>query len=336
MEDEKKILKRYGYTLERTLGSGSSAKVISAYSRELKRKVALKIIDRTKAPADFLQRFLPRELDILSSLNHPHIVKTLKNFEIGAKLFIVMELGERGDLLRFINTEGKLSEDLSKKMFRQIALAVKFIHDQDIVHRDLKCENLLLDKDINVKLADFGFSKRLEYVDGHMVLSDTFCGSMAYASPELLQNMPYNPKPNDVWSMGVVLFIMLTGTMPFNDSSLRARLKIQKKHGIKFPKSIKDKYKDAHDLISCMLDPDPARRIDIDRILEHPWLREDSAPAKGTQKRWRVLSTSKAGTKHAEHKRAKKPPADTGNHSSNSAAVPPSSPNPPKAKRPFL
>ncbi|KAK3549588.1 hypothetical protein QTP86_005253 [Hemibagrus guttatus] len=280
MEDEAKILKRYGYVLDRTLGKGSYGKVKSAYSRELRRKVAVKIIDRTKAPADFLQKFLPREMDILFSLNHPHIVKTLKNFEIGAKLFIVMELGERGDLLEFIKTKGKLSEDLSKKMFRQVALAIKFIHDQDIVHRDLKCENLLLDKDFNVKLTDFGFSKRLEYVDGHMVLSDTFCGSTAYASPELLQNIPYNPKMNDVWSMGVVLFIMLTGTMPFNDSNVRKMLAIQKKHVINFPKSVKDKYKDTHSLISCMLDPDPGRRIDINRILEHPWLREDPKLAK--------------------------------------------------------
>ncbi|XP_026798493.3 testis-specific serine/threonine-protein kinase 6 [Pangasianodon hypophthalmus] len=312
MEDDAKLLEKHGYILDGTLGKGSYGKVKSAYSKELKKKVAIKIIDKTKAPAEFLQKFLPRELEILSSLNHPHIVKTFKIFRIGEKkLFIMMELGAQGDLLELIKTRGKLSEDLARKLFHQLSLAVKFIHDQNIVHRDLKCENLLLDNDFNLKVADFGFSKRLEYIDGQVVLSDTFCGSSAYASPELLQRISYNPKVNDVWSMGVVLFIMLTGTMPYDDSSITKMLENQKKHAINFPKPLQDNCKDAYDLITCMLDRDPVRRIDINHILQHPWLQDESKQAKGTRRKWSGPSTSQACAENAEHnKKAKKALSD--------------------------
>ncbi|XP_026996966.1 testis-specific serine/threonine-protein kinase 6 [Tachysurus fulvidraco] len=303
MEDETKLLKKNGYIPDRTLGEGSYGKVKSAYSKELKKKVAIKIIDLKKAPSEVLQKFLPRELEIISSLIHPHIVRTFKNFYIDSKkLLIVMELVEQGDLLDLIKTRGKLTEELSKKLFRQLSLAVKFIHDQNIVHRDLKCENLLLDKKFNLKVTDFGFSKRLDYVDGEMMLSDSFCGSTAYASPELLQNLPYNPKVNDVWSMGVVLFIMLTGAMPFDDSNPMKMLETQKKHAIKFPKHAQ-KYKSAYDLIIRMLDPDPLKRIDVNCILQHPWLQEEPKLVKCIQRQLRGPSTSKDCTDGAKHKR---------------------------------
>ncbi|TSM12578.1 Testis-specific serine/threonine-protein kinase 1 [Bagarius yarrelli] len=344
MEDEEKILNKHGYILERTLGEGAYGKVKAAYSKELKKKVAIKIIDRTKAPAEFLQKFLPRELEILALLNHPHIVKTFKILHIGTrKLFIVMELGERGDLLELIRTRGKLPEDLCKKLFRQLSLAVKFIHDRDIVHRDLKCENLLLDNDFNLKVTDFGFSKRLEPVDGQMVLSDTFCGSSAYASPELLQSIPHNPKVNDVWSMGVVLFIMLTGAMPYDESNIRKMLETQKKHVINFPKFGRDKCKGAYNLISCMLDPDPVRRIDIDGIFQHPWMQEKPKPAKVTRRQQSGTSTSKAYTENGILKKTVKKPQLDDNRAYKprtlSAAVTPGKQgifNTPRAKRPCL
>ncbi|XP_013993833.1 testis-specific serine/threonine-protein kinase 1 [Salmo salar] len=275
--DDSLVLKKRGYTLGISLGEGSYAKVKSAYSERLKTNVAIKIINRKKAPPDFLEKFLPRELDILASLNHRNIVKTFEIFETSeGKVYMIMELGVQGDLLEFIKFRGALPEDFTRKLFKQLSLAIKFAHALDVVHRDLKCENLLLDQDFNLKVSDFGFARRIKYdEDGQMILSKTFCGSAAYASPEVLQGVPYNPKVYDVWSMGVVLFIMLCGSMPYDDSNIKKMLKIQKEHRIDFPRSkaVPTEYKD---LIYRMLNPDVAQRVEIDDILEHVWVQSKS------------------------------------------------------------
>ncbi|XP_021041237.1 testis-specific serine/threonine-protein kinase 1 [Mus caroli] len=148
--DDAAVLKRRGYIMGINLGEGSYAKVKSAYSERLKFNVAVKIIDRKKAPSDFLEKFLPREIEILAMLNHRSIVKTYEIFETSdGKVYIVMELGVQGDLLEFIKTRGALQEDDARKKFHQLSSAIKYCHDLDVVHRDLKCENLLLDKDFN-------------------------------------------------------------------------------------------------------------------------------------------------------------------------------------------
>ncbi|XP_067834222.1 testis-specific serine/threonine-protein kinase 1-like [Heptranchias perlo] len=271
--DDGVVLKKRGYTLGVNLGEGSYAKVKSAYSDRLKTNVAVKIIDRRKAPADFLEKFLPRELEILAMLNHRYIVKTFEIFETSdGKVYIIMELGVQGDLLEFIKTRGALPEEVSRKMFRQLALAVKHCHELDVVHRDLKCENLLLDKDFNIKLSDFGFAKRCSTDDqGRPLLSKTFCGSAAYAAPEVLQGIPYQPKVYDVWSLGVILFIMVCGSMPYDDSNIKRMLRIQKEHRVDFPRS-KVVPADCKELIYRMLHPDTTKRLTIDEVLEHPWL----------------------------------------------------------------
>uniref|UniRef100_A0A4W3J2V7 non-specific serine/threonine protein kinase n=1 Tax=Callorhinchus milii TaxID=7868 RepID=A0A4W3J2V7_CALMI len=264
------LLKKRGYTLGVNLGEGSYAKVKSAYSDRLKTNVAVKIIDRKKAPADFLEKFLPRELEILAMLNHRYIVKTFEIFETSdGKVYIIMELGVQGDLLEFIKTRGALPEEVSRKMFRQLALAVKHCHELEVVHRDLKCENLLLDKDFNIKLSDFGFAKRCSTDEfGRPLLSKTFCGSAAYAAPEVLQGIPYQPKVYDVWSLGVILFIMVCGSMPYDDSNIKRMLRIQKEHRVDFPRS-KVVPPECKELIYRMLHPDTTKRITIEEVLEH-------------------------------------------------------------------
>ncbi|KAM6986492.1 testis-specific serine/threonine-protein kinase 1-like [Aplochiton taeniatus] len=297
MEDSL-VLKKRGYTLGISLGEGSYAKVKSAYSERLKTNVAIKIINRKKAPNDFLEKFLPRELEILATLNHRNIVKTYEIFETSeGKVYMIMELGVQGDLLEFIKFRGALPEDFSKKLFRQLSLAIKFAHDLEVVHRDLKCENLLLDKDFNLKVSDFGFSKRLTYDDdGQMVLSKTFCGSAAYAAPEVLLGVPYNPKVYDVWSMGVVLFIMLCGSMPYDDSNIKKMLKIQKEHRVDFPRS-KSVAPEGKDLIYRMLHPDVTKRIEISEIQDHAWIHGKSKAPDGSKKQQDGPSTSKACAK---------------------------------------
>lgn len=255
------------------LGEGSYAKVKSAYSERLKFNVAVKIIDRKKAPTDFLEKFLPREIEILIMLNHRSIVKTYEIFETSeGKVYIIMELGVQGDLLDFIKSRGALHEEDARRKFHQLSSAIKYCHDLDIVHRDLKCENLLLDKDFNIKLSDFGFSKRCQRDDsGRLTLSKTFCGSAAYAAPEVLQGIPYQPKVYDVWSLGVILYIMVCGSMPYDDSNIKKMLRIQKEHRINFPRS-KHLTGECKDLIYRMLQPDVSRRLHIDEVLSHPWV----------------------------------------------------------------
>ncbi|XP_012691767.1 testis-specific serine/threonine-protein kinase 1 [Clupea harengus] len=271
--DESLVLKKCGYILGSTLGDGSYGKVKSAYSESQNANVAVKIINRKKAAADFLEKFLPRELEIQASLSHSNIVKIFKIFETSnGKVFIIMELGVQGDLLEFVKSRGALPEDFSKKLFRQLSMAIKFLHDQDIVHRDLKCENLLLDKDFNLKVSDFGFTRRITYDDtGKMELSKTFCGSAAYAAPEVLQGIPYNSKMYDVWSMGVILFVMMCGSMPYDDSNIKRMLRIQKEHRVDFPRS-KQIPGECKDMIYKTLHPDVKKRLDICAILEHHWL----------------------------------------------------------------
>lgn len=270
--DDSQVLKKRGYTQGISLGEGSYAKVKSAYSYRLRMNVAVKIINKQKAPKDFLDNFLPRELDILACLNHRNIVKTYEIFETSSgKVYVVMELGVQGNLLEFIDFRGALPTEFCKKLFHQMSRAINFIHDQDIVHRDIKCENLLLDKDFNLKIADFGFSRRLTYSDGVMELSKTFCGSEGYAAPEVLQGIPYDPKLYDVWSMGVVLFVMVCGSMPFDDSNVKKMIKIQKEHRLTFPKAITVS-PPCKDLIYRILHPDPKKRLTVVDCLEHPWL----------------------------------------------------------------
>ncbi|NWR80050.1 TSSK1 kinase, partial [Centropus unirufus] len=223
-------LAKKGYSLKNTLGKGSYGKVKSAYSSRLKHLVAIKIIDKTRAPQDFLKKFLPRELEALSCLHHPSIIKIYEIFETTAgKVYIVMELGGKGDLLDYIKATGAMEEDVARSKFQQLATAIKHCHDLDFAHRDLKCENIILDEDLNMKLSDFGFSKRLSRDEhGRTILSNTFCGSAAYAAPEVLQGMPCDPRISDIWSLGVILYIMVFALMPFDDSDVRKMIRVQR------------------------------------------------------------------------------------------------------------
>ncbi|KAJ7309648.1 hypothetical protein JRQ81_007705 [Phrynocephalus forsythii] len=288
--DDAAVLKKRGYIMGENLGEGSYAKVKSAFSERLKFNVAVKIIDRKKAPPDFLERFLPREIEILAKVNHRSIIKTYEIFETSdGKVYIVMELGVQGDLLEFIKNKGALPEDIARKMFRQLCSAIKYCHDGDIVHRDLKCENLLLDKDYHIKLSDFGFSKRLVRDDeGRVIYSKTFCGSAAYAAPEVLQGIPYEPKIYDIWSLGVILYIMVCGSMPYDDTNIRKMLRLQKEHRVHFPKS-KNLTMEYKDLIYRMLQPDVSRRLKIDEVLSHIWMQPHKTRAAS------VLSVGKNG-----------------------------------------
>ena len=182
------LLERYGYQLGDILGKGSYAIVRKAYSRRHKKYVAVKIICKKKAPEDFLLKFLPREIKVLKRLRHPRVITLIEVIETNTRMYIITDLAESGDLLEHIRKNGAMSEATAKHLFRQLLLGISYVHSQDVVHRDLKCENLLLDKEKNVIISDFGFARdNLTSATGKRKLCHTYCGSYAYAPPEILK-----------------------------------------------------------------------------------------------------------------------------------------------------
>lgn len=135
-----------------------------------------------------------------------------------------MEYCSNGSLLDFLSTAGTITEKLAKEYFRQLIAAIEYCHVRGIVHRDIKCENLLFDSDFTLKLVDFGFARKFKKGD----LLQTFCGSYAYASPEILKQRPYKPQPVDLWACGVVLYVMIFGKLPFRNSRLKTLFKYER------------------------------------------------------------------------------------------------------------
>ncbi|XP_044216079.1 testis-specific serine/threonine-protein kinase 6 [Thunnus albacares] len=270
---DKLFLEKNGYTFKSNLGAGMYGKVVCAYSTQRQRKVAIKIVDTKKFNSDNWEVFLSREMEIIRSLNHPNIVKTYQILEMkkNRTVYMVMELCVEGDLLKYIKNKGALPEHSSCRFFTQLCEAIQYLHSRDVAHRDLKCENLLLDTFLNLKVCDFGFSKRLTYTDGQIKLSETYCGTPSYAAPEVLSRSPYNPKVSDVWSMGVVLYMMLYASEPFNATNIGKMVEIQKKHRISFPNS-PSVSSEAQDLIQSILHPIVEWRITISNILQSTWM----------------------------------------------------------------
>lgn len=184
---------------------------------------------------------------------------------------MVMELCPQGDVSKLIAARGALDECFSCRLFKQLCLAVQYLHGVNVAHRDIKCENLLLDQHYNLKLCDFGLSEKLTYVNGKVVLSDTHCGTLHYAAPEILKNLPYNPMVSDVWSMGVVLYMMLCGSLPFSTACKTKLVQLQMRHSVIFP-THSSVSAEAAVLIHSILHPVVEHRITVSGMLESPWV----------------------------------------------------------------
>lgn len=185
-------------------------------------------------------------------------------------------------MLDFIKRNGIVPEQQAKIWFRQMSSGLQYLHSKNIAHRDLKCENILLSKRYNVKLADFGFARFCVDSENRRILSETYCGSAAYAAPEVVKGTPYNPKLSDVWSLGIILFIMLNASMPFDDSNLRKLLKDQMTKNWVFRTYVREGLSTAVKAIVCqLLEPDLTLRPNLDRVFQHEWvkLKKDKNPA---------------------------------------------------------
>ncbi|XP_014255103.1 testis-specific serine/threonine-protein kinase 6-like [Cimex lectularius] len=272
---DEKLLKEKGYYFIRQLGEGSYAKVYLANQiRHDKNDLTLacKVINTKRAPKEFVAKFLPRELDILGKVLHPNIVHIHAIYSRSSKYLIFMRYAEVGDLLDYVLEKGELGENISKVWSYQLALAIQYLHTMQVAHRDIKCENILITNNFNVKLADFGFARFVVDHSGKPVTSNTYCGSLAYASPEVLKGKPYYPKCCDVWSLGIVIYIMLNKSMPFNDGNIKVLYKQQVQRQWKFRNRILPTLSgSAVQIVNKLLEPDFRKRLTIGQVVKEPW-----------------------------------------------------------------
>uniref|UniRef100_A0A3P8W2R0 MAP/microtubule affinity-regulating kinase 3 n=1 Tax=Cynoglossus semilaevis TaxID=244447 RepID=A0A3P8W2R0_CYNSE len=252
------------YRLLKTIGKGNFAKVKLARHILTGREVAIKIIDKTQLNPNSLQKLF-REVRIMKILNHPNIVKLFEVIETERTLYLVMEYASGGEVFDYLVAHGRMKEKEARAKFRQIVSAVQYCHQKHIVHRDLKAENLLLDADMNIKIADFGFSN--EFTLGNKL--DTFCGSPPYAAPELFQGKKYDGPEVDVWSLGVILYTLVSGSLPFdgqNLKELRERV-LRGKYRIPFYMST-----DCENLLKRFLVLNPSKRGTLEQIMKDRWI----------------------------------------------------------------
>ncbi|KAK9744882.1 Protein kinase domain [Popillia japonica] len=278
--NDSEILQKMGYTIEKSIGEGTYSKVCLATMslRFGNEKVACKIINKKCAGQDFIKKFLPRELKIIRYTTHPNIITVHDIIEINSTIYIFMDYCRNGDLLEYIKNHGPLCEDKAKRYFRQLTSAVQYLHALEIAHRDLKCENIFLTINNSIKLGDFGFARHCIDDLGECILSDTFCGSAAYAAPEILQGISYNPKMYDMWSLGCILYIMLTASMPFDDTNIKRMLKSQLNRSLCIA-AFKYWKKNCHhlkSLLAYLLEPNVMQRATIDEVVNCSWLKESS------------------------------------------------------------
>uniref|UniRef100_A0A2K6GKI8 non-specific serine/threonine protein kinase n=1 Tax=Propithecus coquereli TaxID=379532 RepID=A0A2K6GKI8_PROCO len=270
------------YIMSKTLGSGACGEVKLAFERKTCKKVAIKIISKRKFAIGSAREADPAlnvetEIEILKKLNHPCIIK-IKNFFDAEDYYIVLELMEGGELFDKVVGNKRLKEATCKLYFYQMLLAVQYLHENGIIHRDLKPENVLLSsqkEDCLIKITDFGQSKIL----GETSLMRTLCGTPTYLAPEVLVSVGtagYN-RAVDCWSLGVILFICLSGYPPFSERKTQVSLKDQITSG-KYnfiPEVWADVSEKALDLVKKLLVVDPKARYTTEEALRHPWLQDE-------------------------------------------------------------
>lgn len=251
------------YNIIKTLGEGSFGKVKLAIHQSSGQKVALKIISRRKLVTRDMAGRIEREIQYLQLLRHPHIIKLYTVITTPSEIIMVLEYAG-GELFDYIVQNGKMPEDKARKFFQQIVCAVEYCHRHKIVHRDLKPENLLLDEQLNVKIADFGLSNIM--TDGNFL--KTSCGSPNYAAPEVISGKLYAGPEVDVWSCGVILYVLLVGRLPFDDEYIPALFKKIAQGNYMVPSYLSS---GATSLIRRMLQVNPVNRITVQEIRQDPW-----------------------------------------------------------------
>jgi 5'-AMP-activated protein kinase catalytic alpha subunit len=252
------------YVLGRTLGRGTFASVKFATHRLTKEKVAVKLINKLKLIEPEDMERLRRELKIMQEISHPHIVQMYEVLETPRDVFIVLEFASGGELFKYISTHQRVREAEACRFFQQSIAGLEYLHSLGIAHRDLKPENLLLDHHKNIKIADFGLSTY--YVEGTRL--NTACGSPCYAAPEKIAGRPYDAAKADLWSMGVILYTMLVGSLPFDDANTSKLFKKIQSGYYYMPDFLTP---NCRDFVRSLLQINPASRPSFAKLKSLPW-----------------------------------------------------------------
>ncbi|KAJ8650798.1 hypothetical protein MRB53_003821 [Persea americana] len=259
------------YELGKLLGQGAFAKVFYAKNLKTNQGCAIKVINKDKVLKVGVINQIKREIQVMRLVRHPNVVQLYEVMASRTKMYFVMEYVNGGDLFDQVN-KGKLKECVVRKCFQQLISAVDFCHSRGVFHRDLKLENLLLDEHGNLKVSDFGLSALTEskQQDG---LLHTLCGTPAYVAPEVINKKGYDGVKADIWSCGVILFVLMAGYFPFNGSNLTAMYWKITKGEFKCPNYFPS---EVCNLLLKILDPNPESRISTRKIMQNSWFNKGS------------------------------------------------------------
>ncbi|KAK9697023.1 hypothetical protein RND81_08G010000 [Saponaria officinalis] len=262
------------YELGRTLGEGTFAKVKFARNFENDENFAIKILDKEKVLKNKMIGQIKQEISTMKLIRHPNVLRLYEVMASKTKIYIVLEFITGGELFNKVASKGRLKEDEARKYFQQLINAVDYCHSRGVFHRDLKPENLLLDAKGILKVSDFGLSALHKQVreDG---LLHTTCGTPNYVAPEVINNKGYDGAKADLWSCGVILFVLMAGYLPFEDSNLMSLYKKILKASFTCPPWLSTS---AKTLIQQILNPNPSTRITIAEVIENEWFKKGYTP----------------------------------------------------------
>ncbi|XP_060174992.1 CBL-interacting serine/threonine-protein kinase 11-like [Lycium barbarum] len=258
------------YELGKLLGCGAFAKVYHARDIKDGHSVAIKIINKSRVSNVIMMSNIKREISIMRRLRHPHIVKLDEVLATKTKIYFVMEFVKGGELFAKIAKAGKFSEDQTRKIFQQLISAIRYCHSRGVYHRDLKPENLLIDENGDLKVSDFGLSALTEQVQQDGLLH-TLCGTPSYVAPDILTKKGYDGAKVDVWTCGIILFVLNAGYLPFHDSNLMGMYHKICNGEFKCPKWMSSELKR---FLRRLLDTNPMTRITIEEIINDPWFKK--------------------------------------------------------------
>ncbi|KAK9936593.1 hypothetical protein M0R45_013425 [Rubus argutus] len=257
------------YELGRLLGKGTFAKVYHARNMRSGQSVAIKIIDKEKVQQVGLIDQIKREISVMRLVRHPNVVQLYEVMASKTKIYFAMEYVRGGELFNKV-AKGKLKEDMARKYFQQLTGAVDYCHSRGVYHRDIKPENLLVDEKGNLKVSDFGLSALWES-RGQDGLLHTTCGTPAYVAPEVINKKGYDGAKADIWSCGVVLYVLLAGFLPFHDTNLMEMYRKISRGDFRSPQWFPP---EVRKLLSRILDPNATTRISVDKIMENSWFKK--------------------------------------------------------------
>ncbi|KAM5548186.1 CBL-interacting serine/threonine-protein kinase 6 [Rosa sericea] len=251
------------------LGHGTFAKVYHARNVKTGKSMALKVVGKEKVIRVGMMEQIKREISVMRMVKHPNIVELHEVMASKSKIYFAMDLVRGGELFAKI-AKGRLKEDVARVYFQQLISAIDFCHSRGVYHRDLKPENLLLDEDGNLKVTDFGLSAFSEHLKQDGLLHTT-CGTPAYVAPEVIGKKGYDGAKADLWSCGVILYVLLAGFLPFQDDNLVSMYRKIYRGDFKCPPWFSS---EARRLVTKLLDPNPSTRISVSKIMDSSWFKK--------------------------------------------------------------